>query len=313
MGWLFSRARIEPGWLAVSLRSGAIDFAHGRPSLGGDIQVDRCGTRGFGSDGEAAARTASDLEFHRYQCSTLLAPSEYQMLLVDAPKVPPEELRTAVRWHIKDMIDYHVDDATVDVLDIPPDPTGGGRNHSMYVVAARNEVIRSCIDRFERARIALSVIEVPETAQRNIAALLEPEGRGVAMLYVGPEHGLLTVNFGGELYLSRRIDVGMQQIEGTPELQRGDIFERVALELQRTFDHFDRQYPSVPIAMLALAPQPQDTGLADFLAKHLDLSVQPVRLGELIAFSPRSQLDVEGEWRLFHLVGAALRQDAKAL
>ena len=313
MRWAFSRNLVEHGCLAVSLRPGALDFVHGGYAPGGRPRIDRCGSRAYEGDFAAAGRSANELQLRRYQCSALLARGEYQMLLVEAPKVPPAELRTAVRWRVKDMIDYHIDDATIDVLDIPPDPAGAARGHSMYVIAARNDVIRGCIDRFESAQIALSVIEIPETAQRNLASLLEPQERGIAMLYMGLDQGLLTVNFRGELYLARRIEVGLEQLAAAADETRQELLNRIALELQRTFDHFDRQYPSVPIAKLALAPQPEDTGLTEFLRGNLDVAVEPIRLAELVSFDAEAQLDAAGEWRMFHLVGAALRQDNKAL
>lgn len=286
---------------------------HGHYAAGGKAVIGHCGTHACEGDARVAARAAAELQVRRHNCSTLLDLNEYQVLLVDAPKVPPSELRTAVRWRVKDMIDCHVDDATIDVLDIPPDPSAPPRAHAMYVIAARNDVVRACIERFEQAQIPLSVIEIAETAQRNLAALIEPDARGVAMLYLGAEQGLLTVNFRGELYHARRIEIGLEQLRAAADEARQELFHRVALELQRTFDHFDRQYPSVPIARLALAPHPEDFGLAGFLAANLDIPVETIRLSELIAFDASARLDAASEWRFFHLVGAALRHDNKAL
>jgi len=63
----------------------------------------------------------------RQQCSTLLDIGDYQLLLVDAPEVPPQELRAAVRWQIQDLIDFHIDDAVLDVFDAPPGGPAGTR------------------------------------------------------------------------------------------------------------------------------------------------------------------------------------------
>src|SRR3989338_779756 len=72
---------------------------------------------------EIGAASAAVLEKLRREASlgghhvtTLLAPGEYQILLVEAPNVPAEELKTAIRWKIKDSLNYRIDDATVDVL-----------------------------------------------------------------------------------------------------------------------------------------------------------------------------------------------------
>lgn len=256
-------------------------------------------------------RVAKELGFGRHQCLALLPASDYQMLLVEAPNVPALELKTAVRWRIKDLLDYHVQDATVDVLDIPVQPGANGRAHSMYAIAARNDVIQACIERFGAARIPLTVIDIAETAQRNISALLEPPERGAALLYVDRAQSLLTITYHGELYLARRIDLGLEQLEdgaGAAESRN-----RLLLELQRSFDHLDRQFSFAAPAKIVLAPTPSETGLLEHLSGNLDLPVEALRFAELLRLDPGVVLDGALGWRLFHVLGAALRYEAKAL
>jgi MSHA biogenesis protein MshI len=224
--------------------------------------------------------------------------------------VPAAELKSAVRWKLKDMLDYHVDDSTVDVLDIPVDAGGGARGHSMYAVAARNDLIQGCIERFTGARLPLSVIDIAETAQRNIAALHEPQGRGVALLYLDSTHALLTVNYRGELYQTRRIDIPFEQIAAAGA---DEVMNRVVLELQRSFDHLDRQFPFITLAKLLLAPEPRETGLLGHLSANLDIPVERVRLDEVLTLGAEAMLEGDAAWRLFHVVGAALRNESKAL
>ncbi|MFY9316582.1 MAG: agglutinin biogenesis protein MshI [Burkholderiales bacterium] len=312
MKW-FGTAQREPGWLAIALGEGELRFVHGRHAATGKSAIARFGAAAFEAKPGAVEKLAKELDFDRYHCATLLRPGEYQMLVVEAPTVPAAELKSAIRWRIKDLLDYHVDDATVDVLDIPPESEQAGRNHAMYAVAARNDTIRGCIKSFESARIPLSVIDIPEVAQRNISALHEPEGRGAALLYFNEDFGLLTITCRGELYLSRRIEIGMKQIlRATPEL-RDELFGRVVLELQRSFDHFDRQYHFVPVAKVLLGPEPEDTGLYEHLKANLDMPVERVDLLERLSFGGREQPDAAAQWQLFHLVGASLRHETKTL
>ena len=235
------------------------------------------------------------------------------MLVVDAPNVPRDELKSAIRWRIKDLLDYHVDDATMDVLDIPSGTDVAVRNHSMYAVVARNEVIQKKIATFEAAEIPLSVIDIPEIAQRNMSALHETKDRGAALLYFNNEFGLLTITCNGELYFARRIEIGLTQILGAAPDARGELFSRVVLELQRTFDHFDRQFHHVPVAKVLLGPEPEETGLLDVLKSSLDLPVEQVNLLEHLSFDGHGAPDEAVQWQLFHLIGAALRHEAKAL
>ena len=248
-------------------------------------------------------------EFHldRYYGSFLLNSGEYQMLVVEAPNVPAAELKTAVRWRIKDMLDFAVDDATVDVLEIPADKNSPSRNRSLYAVAARNEVIRKRMADFDAARLPVSVIDIPELAQRNIANLLEDQGRGIALLSFDENGGLLTFTFGGELYLSRHIDVPLSQLCQKDSEQQQRHFDRITLELQRSMDHFERQFSFITISKLVLAPLPPAVNLEGYLATNLYLPVSTLSLDEVFDFSAVSGVGPAQRMQCFLALGAALR------
>ena len=308
LGWR-GREKKLPGWFACSLDASAMHFAHARIAPGAKSLVSSYGTQPF-ADAPGLAKVAQNMKLGRYECAALLRPGEYQFLLVDAPAVPREELKSAIRWKIKDMIDYHVDDATVDVLDIPPPENATSRNHMMFAVSAKNEVLQERIRQFEEARIPLSVIDIPETAQRNIASLYESPDRAVGLVYFSDDDGLFTINFRGELYLARRLEVGLSQL-GEDSLERTGSLERLAVEVQRTLDHFDRQFRAVPVERVLVAPAAAE-GIADFLKGRLGVRAEDMDLNDVLAFDGVPP-DRDTQWRLFHHFGASLREEKKAL
>lgn len=264
---------------------------------------------------EPLEKLSKELHPERYSCSTLLAPGEYQILSVEAPNVPPAELKTAMRWRLKDMLDYHIDDAMIDVLDIPPEKNAPARNHSMHAVAAQNKLIEQRVALFGQAKIPLSVIDIPEMAQRNISTLLEPEDRGVALLSFDSEGGLLTVTSSGELYLSRRIDVRLPQLMQSDADLRNACYERVALELQRSLDHLDRQYHYISLAKLVLSPLGESGfGLQEYLAANLSMQVETLNLETVLDITKVPELrSLDAQQRYFMTLGAALRHEEKVL
>lgn len=262
---------------------------------------------------EALERAHKDLKAANFSFGTMLSGGEYQMLTVDAPNVPQDELKTAVRWRLKDMLDFHVDDATIDVLDIPVDPNAPSRAHSMFVIAARNALIQSRQGLFAEAKIVLNVIDIPEMAQRNISALLETEGRGLAMLSFDGDGGLLTITFKGELYLSRRIDVTLQQLLEPDTDKQHACFDKITLELQRSLDHFDRQFNYVNVIKLLLAPTGAQ-GLHEYLATNVYIPVEAMGLEDVFDLSQApALLEVEQQQRFFLTLGAALRHEEVVL
>ncbi len=293
--------------MVVELNERSANFVHARAGPNISPTITHFGSRSL--EETNVESFAKDAGLAQYECATLLRPGEYQLLLVEAPNVPPVELKSAIRWSIKDMLDYHVDDATIDVLDIPPDAARGGRNHSMYAVAAKNALIEGRIKQFEAARIPLRVIDIPETAQRNIGALYEEPQRGLALLYPSEEASLLTVTYGQELFLARRIDVGLSELQSSRE----EALNRLVLELQRTLDLFDRQFPQVPVTKLLLAPLPEEHGLEEALRQNVGIEVEQIDMGDHLTFEGSEPPDLATQWRLFHLFGASLRVESKVL
>ncbi len=312
MAW-FAKKKRSPGWMAISTDPDAIRLAHiERPTLG-KPRVEQWGiVKLADKDGTQLQRAAQEYKLARYRCATLLHPAEYQLLMVDAPNVPREELKAAIRWRVKDLLEYHIDDATMDVLDIPIDQDAPGNSHYMYAVAARNEIVQMQIAQFERAKIGLQVIDIPETAQRNIAQLYETAHRGIGMLTFDHAGGLFTLSFEGELYLARRLDLSWAQLAAAREEQRQTYFERIGVELQRSLDHFERQYRNVALSELLLGPMPEDIGLLAFLSSQLYLPLRQIDLADALEFGGAG-MGGEQQWQLFHVLGAALRLEAKAL
>jgi MSHA biogenesis protein MshI len=314
---LFSKTSKVAGWLAICVQGDGISLAHVRrvPSAQPAVELVAFYPGDKSSAAAVMEKLAKECQAARYHCTALLSAGEYQLLSVDAPNVPRDELKTAIRWRLKDMLDFHVDDATIDVLDVPGDKDAPIRTHSMYVVAARNQTISQRQALFENAKIALSVIDIPEMAQRNVAALMETDERGLAMLSFDESGGLLTMTFAGELYLARRIDTTLQQLRQAEGEQKSVLHDRIILELQRSFDHFDRQFRFITLAKLVLSPSGQaELDLQEYLATHLHIPVEILALESVLDISKMPQLGKpEDQHRFLLTIGAALRHEEVAL
>ncbi len=141
----------------------------------------------------------------------MLASHQYQFLQIDTPAVPPEELRSAARYQIRDMLQTHVDDVTLDVVRVGDDAHQSGTVHS-FVVAAPNVVVRSVLDFASAIDCPVSVIDIQEMAQRNLQSALaqqdgQPERANAALVLVPGQQALLTISANDELFYTRRFDV----------------------------------------------------------------------------------------------------------
>jgi MSHA biogenesis protein MshI len=213
-----------------------------------------------------------------------------------------------MRWSIKGMVDFPVDQATLDVLQVPTEEAGGVRSRFVFVACSPNELLGARIQTLQRAKIDLEAIDVPETAQRNLSTLYEPPGRGVAMLGFSSEGGLLTFTYRGELQAFRRLDITLDQLMNADVEERQALFDRIVLELQRSLDTFEHQHHYVSLAQVMVMPLPAEIGLAAYLAQNLYVLVEAADLGKVMDLIKVPELREPGrQAQCFHLLGAALR------
>ena len=155
---------------------------------------------------ERLDQMARELRLSGAHLSILLEGQEYQFLQIEPPAVPAEELKTAVRWQVKEMLRYPVDAVTLDVLPSPADGLAA-RRPSAWVVVAPNNLVRERMLQFRAYNTDVAVIDVPEMAQRNLADRLEEHGRATAVLSINQSGALLTASREGVLYFTRNFEL----------------------------------------------------------------------------------------------------------
>lgn len=304
----------KSGWMAVMPKGDRVALAH---VLRGDgLRPEVRMLDSFAADqGEIKAlqrlRTARQLK--SYACTTLMGAGEYNINQLDAPGVPPAERKEALRWGLKGMVDYPVETACIDVLDIPMDGAGAGRPASVFAVSAAEQSVRARIRPFEEAKIPLAAIDIPELAQRNVATMFEDENRGLAFLRLDDAGGQLTLTFHGELIALRRVEVSaLQLVEGDAGRQ-AQVMERLVLELQRSLDNFDRQYSFIPVSKLMVAAYPAVDGIVAALSENLYIPVLEMDLAQVMDFPAVPELrDPHFQAKNLLLIGAALRTNGLA-
>ena len=317
----FRKSRETEGWRAVFFAEDEVRACHVRRPASGKPVVMMAVSEPMngGTDIEALARLAKDWQGAPHAYTTSLNSANYQFLPVDAPNVPAAELKAAISWTITDMIDFRNEEATIDVLNIPFPKDSPQRARSMYAIVTRTELANEVHRRFQGARLPLKVIDVPEMAQRNIAALVEPDGRAVALVSCDASGSLLTITSNGELFLARRISVSLPQLRVDDASRRMEYQEQVALEIQRSIDHFHRQFAWLGVAKLLVAPMgdsdsDSDSGMVAALSDNLDIDVEPLKLEEVLDLSQVPELGMaEAQNKYFMALGLALRQEETTL
>ncbi len=248
----------------------------------------------------------------------VLNPEEYQLHLVESPDVPDSELREAVRWRIRDLIDFPVDEAAIDVFDMPQQ--AGARRETgkmMCVVVARNPVIAQKAAMVNRSGGELDVIDITDLALRNLLALTPADATGVALLYVEPTSSMILITGESTLYLSRRIWIGANELAGlAAQDPEGTEFRRIAdalaLELLRSLEYYETHFSRPGVESLYIAPMgAADTRLINYLSQAIGVHVASLDLNQLLEVP--QPLTNEQQARSLLAIGAALRYERATL
>ena len=197
--------------LVVSWSGQALAYVLARARQDGGFEVLKFGVENQGADStEDFVHRLQGLGLKGMNAHFMLWPEQYQLLQIDMPPVAPEELRSAARYQIREMLNTHVDDVTLDVMRVG-DGSQKGAGH-LFVVAATNAEVRRVLDLGDAMQWTVSVIDIQETAQRNLqSALVGREGhadRANAALVLEAGHlAVLTISANEELFYTRRFDL----------------------------------------------------------------------------------------------------------
>lgn len=270
--------------------------------------------------------------------------ADAQLLQVEAPAVKPEELKAAARWRVKDQVDGRLEDMTIDVMVVGDERARP--NRQLFVAAAPNATIQQCVERARSAGVEVAVVDIAETAQRNLQSELAV-GAGLAKRATAAlvRHGavvLLTICAAGELYYARRIDwdaplaappapkpapkpVAALAFESADFVDYGADSElaadngpagdapRLVIELQRSFDLWERSWPDLPLAVLWVDVGAESAALIDVLAGTLAQQVAPLDAGAAFPGFDRLARTPAARAAVLPILGALLRAETRKL
>ncbi len=277
------------------------------------IDADFCTWREEEERSRALSRKVRELGAHRTPVVSTLSPQTYQLLQIQAPNVKDSEMRMAVGWQIKDLIDYPLQNTVIDYFPAPDSP---GLGKMVYVVAAEKRAVQEQADLLQSARLKIESIDIAELALRNIVLQQENSDAGLALLHMEQVTGLILIFKNKTLYVARRLRSGLSHLlqSGSAEPENSEIleseeqegaaFESVLLDLQRTLDYFESNFRAPPVGNLFLAPQLGDIPeLQSHLQNNLDLSVRLLDIAQLLG----EDLSYAEQGRCLLALGSALR------
>lgn len=165
-------------------------------------------------------------------CQIILSPGLYQLLIMDALEVAEEEMAKAIRWRLKGMIDFPLNDIAVDTFLVPPHGSGGLRK-TVFVAVTPQIALINKVNLLEQCFLKVSSVSIAELALAHLLPFvpISPELPTIVVSY-DSEVCRLHVFFEGNLYLSRDLSISKSITQPLSPAKHDMV-----LEIQRSIDY----------------------------------------------------------------------------
>jgi MSHA biogenesis protein MshI len=222
---------------------------------------------------------------------------------LEAPELADDELREAMRWRVRDLIDFPVEAAVIDVFRLPVSRRPGTPD-LLYAVVAKTAEVEALAELLDAAGLEIRAVDIVEMAIRNLSLYIDRPGRPRAYLHLQPGQTVIEIVDGPQVFLSRRV-LQEYEADADPELLQAQM-EGLALEVQRSLDYFESQYALGPVDQLSAIVCSDSAYEAFSRVARQFLTVTTERF-DFSAMGRRAGIDLATLGRGVTAVGAALR------
>jgi len=202
-------------------------------------------------------------------CHLVLSSTQSQIVQIEKPNVPENEISEALKWQVKDLVTIDPNDMVVDYFDGPAIAGGGEK---INVVCAQKSELSSLVEQLIKSDFQVENISIEEFAFANLVPV---NNDAILLICQQPNEEInLLIIKQGKLYFHRRLR-GMAQIanKSEDELSMG-VVDSLSLEIQRSTDYFERQLKQAPIRRIdVLVPMNNEAFLARKLAENTHVAV----------------------------------------
>jgi MSHA biogenesis protein MshI len=313
--WFKKNEKKPPGFVGMSRNSSGIALSYGKLE-NGEFRIELCEYVKLATSEQMAyvKDWVSKNKLTNADCHYVLAESQYELQLLETPAVEDDELLEAVRWRLKDLITLPVEDAVIDLFQLPEDAYRG-RIKMLYAVAATKKTIIDTFLFVKECGLSSSVIDIPEMTLRNVALYLPEMNFGtVALLNMQESHGDMLMFSHDAMYLSRQIEMGYASLAHEPgafSLDNSVMLERLGLDLQRSLDYYESQLGKGIASKIYMLPiEDESILLEEQLHSHINTPIATFDYREFLPVAESIQLSHLEQCYCLPVIGSVLRRMA---
>ncbi len=291
------------GQIGISFSSQRLTLAYISDGEHGKTLTHLCCCEGSVDEQQANLKEqVTTLALQGMHANLILPQKDYQIFLVEQPQVLESEKANALRWLIAEYIDFPVEEAVVDYIELPQKLHS--ENPSMlYVVVTKKSKIDETYSLINAAGLKVKSIDICQSALRFIAMNLENPEEGQALLHLEEDKSHLIIFKNKTLYMMRDLDLGLNALNSSQS-----IYQDFSIEVQRSFDYCASKLQNANISRLVITPlEKRQPDFLSNLSNILGLPVREMSFDELISI--RGNFSAINDEESVFAIGAALNQD----
>jgi MSHA biogenesis protein MshI len=236
-------------------------------------------------------------QLREMDCNIVLHPMHYRLLLVNKPEVPAAEYRSAVKWMIKDMVSYPLEDLSLDIF--APIGLDESVSKKLYVVATQTSYLQRLVDITTKLSLTPLAIDIREFAIRNFLTKTVPENVPIIFIHPSKTSSLLLVINEQMLYFARRIPIG---VDGLTQAN-----SEFSYEVRKSLEYYSTELKQNPPSKLIVAPTlEKDKELLILLLKKVTDDISFLDINSAIDYYPPIELDQQ--IHVYLVIGGLLRK-----
>ena len=150
-----------------------------------------------------------DLKVKAKQAVVCLPEEEVISRLINLPALKESEIKDALKFEAETFVPYPLNEVSIDYEIVETDETG---KLTLFVIAARNDLIQTYIKLFKSVGLDLIALETPSVAVKRVLDVSVSATGGIILVDLGEKYTEIVSFNKGNVYLIRSIGVGGESI-----------------------------------------------------------------------------------------------------
>lgn len=244
---------------------------------------------------ECLAKIVDKHNLTKTACNWVLHPDYYRLTLLNTPNLPPSEHKNAVRWQIKEVINYPLEDVAVDIF--YPEEIGKNPN-KIFVITAQHSFLQDIVNIIQECGLLPIAIDIREFAVRNLIADIAKQDEAIGFLSITNDNCLMVFVKQHRIQFVRHIPINLKSIQANHSI--------LITELQRSFNYCQSELKQeIPIRFLISPDTDLSQEITQDIAKNLNKEISKFSLQKTVNFKLPITQQIESS--CWVAVGGALR------